>query len=55
MMASGQLQDATPLEHASAVGMDVKPPPLVALFLIVFDLKIGYTISWKQALNDGKL
>ncbi|KAF2396019.1 hypothetical protein EJ06DRAFT_500913, partial [Trichodelitschia bisporula] len=27
------------------------PPPLAALFLIKFDVKIGYTIAWKRALD----
>ncbi|KIW04889.1 uncharacterized protein PV09_04064 [Verruconis gallopava] len=26
------------------------PPPLAALFLIKFDVKVGYTIAWKQSL-----
>jgi hypothetical protein len=31
------------------------PPPLAALFLIKFDLKVGYTISWKASLPSVPL
>ncbi|TID17797.1 hypothetical protein E2P81_ATG10771 [Venturia nashicola] len=34
---------------------DNSPPPLAALFLIKFDQKVGYTISWKQSLKDVPL
>ncbi|EOD47043.1 putative duf2347 superfamily protein [Neofusicoccum parvum UCRNP2] len=27
-------------------------PSLAALFLIKFDLKVGYTITWKRSLPD---
>ncbi|KKY15836.1 hypothetical protein UCDDS831_g07439 [Diplodia seriata] len=30
-------------------------PSLAALFLIKFDLKIGYTITWKRSLSDLEL
>ncbi|PPJ55035.1 hypothetical protein CBER1_01458 [Cercospora berteroae] len=30
-------------------------PPVVALFLVVFDQKVGYTISWKRSVNDVDL
>ncbi|KAF2433474.1 hypothetical protein EJ08DRAFT_731453 [Tothia fuscella] len=31
------------------------PPPLAALFLIKFDLKVGYTIAWKKSLDSVPL
>ncbi|KAI9764788.1 MAG: hypothetical protein M1840_008057 [Geoglossum simile] len=31
------------------------PPPIAALFQIVFDVKAGYTIAWKQAVNGVEL
>ncbi|KAL1954792.1 hypothetical protein VTO42DRAFT_695 [Malbranchea cinnamomea] len=31
------------------------PPAIVALFLIRFDIRAGYTISWKRSIPDVKL
>ncbi|KAI6904952.1 hypothetical protein KC334_g6389 [Hortaea werneckii] len=30
-------------------------PPLAALFQVVFDQKVGYTIAWKRSLSDADL
>ncbi|KAF2663709.1 hypothetical protein BT63DRAFT_460830 [Microthyrium microscopicum] len=49
-MSGPGLESSTHVEAGSS--FDVKPPPLVALFLIKFDLKVGYTIAWKRAIND---
>jgi hypothetical protein len=40
-----------------ASGVSVLPdvPPISALFLIDFDVKAGYTITWKQALPGLEL
>ncbi|KAH0082453.1 hypothetical protein KCU84_g15928, partial [Aureobasidium melanogenum] len=34
---------------------EVALPPIAALFLVVFDRKVGYTIAWKRAIPDLKL
>ncbi|KAF1986738.1 hypothetical protein K402DRAFT_376606 [Aulographum hederae CBS 113979] len=34
---------------------DTASPPLAALFLINFDLKVGYTIAWKKAVENVEL
>ncbi|KAF2231433.1 hypothetical protein EV356DRAFT_525951 [Viridothelium virens] len=37
-------------------GNDVERlPPLAAAFLILFDLKVGYSIAWKRSLSDIEL
>ncbi|KAG9776610.1 hypothetical protein KCU95_g13283, partial [Aureobasidium melanogenum] len=36
-------------------GAEVALPPIAALFLVVFDRKVGYTIAWKRAISDVKL
>jgi len=47
-----ELQPHTPLE---APGSKPDPPPLAALFLIKFDLKVGYTIAWKRSIPEAPL
>jgi hypothetical protein len=51
-MPSEELLIPTPLETSHVSGS--KPPPLAALFLIKFDLKVGYTIAWKRTIPEGK-
>ena len=43
--------------HLSTAGLSAPPdlPPISALFLIVFDVKAGYTIVWKQAVPGLEL
>lgn len=43
--------------HLPAAGPSAPPdlPPISALFLIVFDVKAGYTIVWKRAVEGLEL
>lgn len=56
MAAAGRAQRPPPM-HLSTAGLSAPPdlPPLSALFLIVFDVKAGYTIVWKQAVPGLEL
>ncbi|KAH8176310.1 hypothetical protein LIA77_04728 [Sarocladium implicatum] len=55
MAAARRAQPALtiPTPASSAASSDL--PPISALFLIDFDVKAGYTIVWKQAVDDIEL
>ncbi|KAF2461745.1 hypothetical protein BDY21DRAFT_329517 [Lineolata rhizophorae] len=54
-MSSSASDEASAGASTSASPPASDPPPLAALFLIKFDLKVGYTIVWKRSLPGVEL
>ncbi|KAG6260041.1 hypothetical protein E4U49_005344 [Claviceps purpurea] len=59
-MAPSRRNQSTAKRHSSlslslAPNSNVEPPPIAALFLIDFDVKAGYTITWRRAVPNVEL
>ncbi|KAG6107533.1 hypothetical protein E4U31_008321 [Claviceps sp. LM219 group G6] len=59
-MASLRRNHSTAKRHSSLSlslppNSNVEPPPIAALFLIDFDVKAGYTITWRRAVPNVEL
>lgn len=53
--SSGRRQSRQPSLSLSQQNPNADLPPISALFLIDFDVKAGYTITWKRAVPDLEL
>lgn len=55
MATSHRAQPALTIPTPASIAASSDLPPISALFLIDFDVKAGYTIVWKQAVDDVEL
>lgn len=55
MAPSRKSQPGAKLSLPIAPNPNAELPPIAALFLIDFDVKAGYTITWKRAVPDIEL